>query len=223
LTSAAHRRKVIELIGEANVAGAGLVSACSEIGICLRTLKRWRKAFLGDGDGMDRRKGSPRLVAHRLSEEERQRILLTCNQPEYASLPAAADSLAPAVLRYHIAGIGHMGAESEGVGPKVIGAHHSPCRIHSHHHRLALLHPGQLGLGLADGWIVREGFAGAEHRLQQRPHRRPVGRRIGADLKWCGQRGQDFGSAEATFSRSRTGTAAAHPNGDDPLAVVSKS
>ena len=38
LTSAAHRRKVIELIGEANVAGAGLVSARREIGICLRTL-----------------------------------------------------------------------------------------------------------------------------------------------------------------------------------------
>jgi len=78
---------VIELIGEANAAGAGLVSACREIGICLRTLKRWRKAFLGDGDGKDRRKGSPRHVAHRLSEEERQRILLTCNQPAYASLP----------------------------------------------------------------------------------------------------------------------------------------
>ena len=87
LTSAAHRRKVVELIGEANAAGAGLVSACVEIGICLRTLKRWRKAFVGDGDGKDRRKGSPRLVVHRLSEEERQRILLTCNQPEYASLP----------------------------------------------------------------------------------------------------------------------------------------
>jgi len=26
-------------------------------------------------------------VAHRLSEEEPKRILLTCNQPEYASLP----------------------------------------------------------------------------------------------------------------------------------------
>ena len=87
LTSAAHRRKVIELIGEANAAGAGLVSACGEIGICLRTLKLWRKAFGGDGDGEDRRKGSPRDVAHRLSEEERQRILLTCNQPAYASLP----------------------------------------------------------------------------------------------------------------------------------------
>lgn len=58
LTSAAHRRKVIELIGEANAAGACLVSACDEIGICLRTLKHWRKAFLGDGDGKDRRKGS---------------------------------------------------------------------------------------------------------------------------------------------------------------------
>ena len=87
LTSAAHRRKAIELIGEAHAAGAGLVSACAEIGICLRTLKRWRKAFQGDCDGHDRRKGSPRLVLHRLSEEERQRILLTCNQPEYASLP----------------------------------------------------------------------------------------------------------------------------------------
>jgi len=87
LTSAAYRRKAIELIGEAKAAGAGLVSACREIGICLRTLKRWRKAFLGDGDGKDRRKGSPRHVAHRLSEEERQRILLTCNQPAYGSLP----------------------------------------------------------------------------------------------------------------------------------------
>ena len=78
---------MIELIGEANDAGAGLLSACVEIGICLRTLKRWRRAFVGDGDGKDRRKGSPRHVVHRLSEEERQRILLTCNQPAYASLP----------------------------------------------------------------------------------------------------------------------------------------
>lgn len=87
LMGPAHRRKVIELIGEANAAGACLVSACSEIGICLRTLKHWRKAFLGDGDGRNRRKGSPRLVSHRLSEEERQRILLPCNQLEYSSLP----------------------------------------------------------------------------------------------------------------------------------------
>ena len=78
---------MIELIGEANAADAGLVSACREIGISLRILKRWRKAFVGDGDGKDRRKGSPRHVAHRLSEDKHQRIMLTCNQTAYASLP----------------------------------------------------------------------------------------------------------------------------------------
>ena len=35
LSSAAHRRKAIELITEAHAAGAGLVSACDEIGIWL--------------------------------------------------------------------------------------------------------------------------------------------------------------------------------------------
>jgi len=55
-----------------------LVKACSEIGICLRTLKRWRKALIGDGIG-ERRKGSQRLVLHKLSEEELQSILLICN------------------------------------------------------------------------------------------------------------------------------------------------
>ena len=51
---------VIELIGEANAAGVGLLRACGVTCICLRTLKRWRKTFLGDGDGVDRRKGSAR-------------------------------------------------------------------------------------------------------------------------------------------------------------------
>ena len=87
MTSTVHRQKAIELIGDASSSGATLRAACGEIGISLRTLKRWRKAFLDDGDGEDRRRGSPRHVAHRLSEEERQRILLTCNRPEYATLP----------------------------------------------------------------------------------------------------------------------------------------
>jgi hypothetical protein len=87
LTRALNRWKAIELIDVAKAFGARLLPACSVIGICLRTLKRWRKTFLGDGDGVDRRKGSARLVSHCLSEEERQRILLTCNQPVYAELP----------------------------------------------------------------------------------------------------------------------------------------
>jgi hypothetical protein len=75
------------MIDAASSTDATLRAACGETGILLRTLKRWRKAFLGDGDGEDRRRGSPRHVATRLSEEECQRILLTCTQPEYASLP----------------------------------------------------------------------------------------------------------------------------------------
>ena len=57
------------------------------LGVGLTTLQRWRRQFAGDGDGLDGRKGSYRHVAHRLSEEERQRILLTCNEPEFAALP----------------------------------------------------------------------------------------------------------------------------------------
>ena len=87
LTSAAHLRKAIELIIKAHSAGAGLVRACSDIGISLRTLKRWRKACLGEGDGRDRRKGNPRQVSHRLNEEKHEHVLLICNQTDYASLP----------------------------------------------------------------------------------------------------------------------------------------
>ncbi len=77
----------MELVGEAHAAGAGLLSACGEIGICLRSLKRWLQTFLDDGDGDHRRKGNHLLALNKLSQEERQHILLTCNQPEYASLP----------------------------------------------------------------------------------------------------------------------------------------
>jgi hypothetical protein len=56
-------------------------------GVGLTTLQRWRRQFAGVGDGLDRRKGCHLVVSHRLSEEERQRILLTCNEPEFAALP----------------------------------------------------------------------------------------------------------------------------------------
>ena len=47
-------------------------------------------------DSHDRRKGAPRMVSHRLSEEERQRILLTCTQPQYAAQPPGQIVPAPA-------------------------------------------------------------------------------------------------------------------------------
>ena len=69
------------------VAGARAREVAGLLGVGLSTLQRWRRVFNRDGDGVDRRKGSHRHVAYRLSEEERQRILLTCNEPEFAALP----------------------------------------------------------------------------------------------------------------------------------------
>jgi len=83
LTAAEDCLKALEILDAAMAAGARAVL----LGVGLTTLQRWRRQFAGDGDGLDRRKGSQRLVSHRLSDEERQRILLTCNEPEFAALP----------------------------------------------------------------------------------------------------------------------------------------
>jgi putative transposase len=64
---------------------ARMVAALLSVG--LTTLQRWRRQFAGVGDGVDCRKGSHRHVAHRLTGEERERILLTCNEHEFAGLP----------------------------------------------------------------------------------------------------------------------------------------
>ena len=68
-------------------AGARAAAVARLWGVGLTTLQRWRRQFAADDGCVDRRKGSYRHVAHRLSEQERQRILLTCNEPEFASLP----------------------------------------------------------------------------------------------------------------------------------------
>ena len=72
---------------EGIAAGARARQLALLLGIGLTTLQRWRRQFAGDGGGVDCRKGSHRNVSHRLSAEERQRILLTCNEPEFAALP----------------------------------------------------------------------------------------------------------------------------------------
>jgi len=87
LSSPEDRRKALEILDAGMAAGARAWKLAELLGVGLTTLQRWRRQFAGDGDGLDRRKGSRRLVSHRLTEEERQRILLTCNQPEFAALP----------------------------------------------------------------------------------------------------------------------------------------
>ena len=87
MTGPEDRHRALEILKAGLAAGARAQALASLLGIGLSTLQRWRRQFAGDGDGVDRRKGSSRLVSHRLTEEERVRILLTCNQAEFAALP----------------------------------------------------------------------------------------------------------------------------------------
>jgi len=87
LTSPDDRRKTLEILDEGVAIGARARELALLLGVGLTTLQRCRRQFVGDGGGVDRRKGSCRQVAHRLSKEERQRTLLTCNEPEFAALP----------------------------------------------------------------------------------------------------------------------------------------
>lgn len=63
-------------------AGARKAKAADVLGISLRQLQRW-SADPGKEDG---RRGSPRRVAHALSQEEKQAIIQTANSPEFCNL-----------------------------------------------------------------------------------------------------------------------------------------
>lgn len=85
MISAPDRRKACELIEEACAAGARAARACAELGLHLRTYRRWA---LEGGVREDARPVAERPTpANKLTEEERERVLAICHQPEYASLP----------------------------------------------------------------------------------------------------------------------------------------
>jgi len=70
LTTAADRRKTLEILDAAMAAGAGARVVADLLGVGLTALQRWRRKVEGDGEGLDRRKGSRRIVSHRLRDEE---------------------------------------------------------------------------------------------------------------------------------------------------------
>jgi putative transposase len=75
----------VQWIGEAIEAGARKAPACEEAGISLRTYQRWTN---GAGVGEDQRPQAQRPEpANKFSEQEREQILVTCHQGEYADLP----------------------------------------------------------------------------------------------------------------------------------------
>jgi len=70
---------IILLVAEAVGAGARFERACEVIGIAARTVARWKSHDVGD----DQRRGPRRSPPHKLSEEERKRILDTVNSAEF--------------------------------------------------------------------------------------------------------------------------------------------
>lgn len=85
MISAPDRRKTVMLIDAARKSGARLLPACEVTGINVKTYQRWTQ---GGTVRSDQRPLAPRPIpANKLTEEETQRILDICHQPEYASLP----------------------------------------------------------------------------------------------------------------------------------------
>ena len=85
MTSPSERSHILELVNEAHSAGARYKRMTEVIGFPVRTLERWRLAGV---DGVDGRKASAstRVPANKLSQDEREAILMLVNQPRFASL-----------------------------------------------------------------------------------------------------------------------------------------
>ncbi len=87
MTDLVQRQRIIDLIDEAELAGARRSKSCEVVGISIRTLQRWRPAGTEQVQA-DRRPGASRPPpANQLSDEEREAILSVCHQEDYARLP----------------------------------------------------------------------------------------------------------------------------------------
>ena len=88
MISLEDRQSIARAVGEAHRDGARLEYACSEAGITVRTLQRWKRC-----EGLERGHRRPQAVrrapAHVLSEAEREQILRIAHEPRFAELPPA--------------------------------------------------------------------------------------------------------------------------------------
>jgi putative transposase len=80
------RQTIAQEVIQAHRAGARLAKACEVAGISPRTLERWRKT-----EGLSKGDGRPLAIRptppHALSVQEREVILMTCNEPRFADMP----------------------------------------------------------------------------------------------------------------------------------------
>jgi putative transposase len=85
MISASDRSHVIELIREAVEAGAQERKVCEVLHISLRTVQRWRSDRTPKEDR--RPHAQRKVIAHKLSIEEEEKIVQVMNEPEYKSMP----------------------------------------------------------------------------------------------------------------------------------------
>ncbi len=81
-----YRNKAIDFLNACTDAGLPLKVVADLLGVCRRTLCRWRQDIWGGGFSLDRRKGAPRQVAHKFTAQERQKVIDTINDPRFADL-----------------------------------------------------------------------------------------------------------------------------------------
>ena len=85
LTPLPQRTQYVSWIQEANQAGARLPQACDEVGLTLRTYRRWCQHGQVKAD---LRPDATRLPpANKMTEAEQAKIIEVCNQAQFASLP----------------------------------------------------------------------------------------------------------------------------------------
>jgi len=73
---------ILELLEEAVRDGARLWRACKVVGLCKRTIERWREQKTGD----DRRAGPKHEPANKMSLKEREKIITVLTSEEYRDL-----------------------------------------------------------------------------------------------------------------------------------------
>ena len=82
-----QRQELVADIEQACQDGAHLGLACAEIGLSARTVGRWRRT--GEVQADARPTAARPTPAHKLSEQERQRVLDVCHEARFADLPPA--------------------------------------------------------------------------------------------------------------------------------------
>ena len=87
MTCLTQRQQIVNLIDQAESAGARRTKACAVVGISIRTLQRWQPAGTTQVQADQRPHARRPAPANQLSAEERQAVLAVCDEEAYASLP----------------------------------------------------------------------------------------------------------------------------------------